>query len=138
MSVKKTEPADELMAAIARATEDLSFHSESDAPIEPYRWAGDAVPTAAALLKAEGKRADEAVEQLSLHALFDPVTEEQSYWTDEDRAEAQRYKELVALLEGSLGDLRVYQVGKVDIDVYVLGQHPSGQWMGIKTHVVET
>ena len=128
----------ELWDAITRATEGLLFHSESDAPIEPYRWEGGGAPTKDALLKGEGRRADEAVEEVSLHDVFDPVTEEQSFWSDDDRAEARRYKELVALLEQGLSQIRVFRVGKVDVDVFVVGKHQEGGWMGVKTHVAET
>jgi hypothetical protein len=136
MSVEKK--MSDLWDAITRATEGLLFHSESDAPIEPYRWTEHAVPSKAALLKAEGRRPDEVVEELTLHELFDPVTQEQSFWNEEDRAEAARYKALVELLEEGLSEVRVYRVGKVDIDVYVVGKHPSGGCAGVKTHVVET
>ena len=138
MSVKKTMTASELWDAITRATEGLLFHSESDAPLQPYRWAGDTAPSRKGLLKAEGRGADEVVEKETLHELFDPVTEEQSFWSDDDRAEAGRYKAVVRLLEEALREIRVYRVGKVDVDVYVVGKHGSGEWVGVKTHVVET
>ncbi len=70
--------------------------------------------------------------------LFEPVIQEQEGWTDEDRAEAERYRALVAQLEGGLCHLRVYRVGKIGIDVFILGQRPSGDWVGLKTRVVET
>jgi hypothetical protein len=41
-------------------------------------------------------------------------------------------------LKAELTDLRVYRVGSTDIDVYILGKHPSGAWLGLKTKVVET
>ena len=31
-----------------------------------------------------------------------------------------------------------FLVGEVDVDVYVLGRHASGEWLGLRTHAVET
>lgn len=137
---KKAMSRGELDDELAKATEGLSFHSESDAPIAPYHWSGEAgeAPSAEAVIRAAGKKAGTPVEEESIHDLFDPVTEEQSFWSDDDRAEAARYKALVALLEEALTEIRVYRVGEVDIDVYVIGKLASGEWMGVSTHVVET
>src|SRR5262245_51266238 len=138
MTAKQTMSKSELVHALAQATDGLLLHSESDAPIVPYRWPASVEPSPEALLKAEGRTADEPVEVETVHELFDPRTEEQSFWNDDDRAEAARYKALVALLEEALTDLRVLRIGKASITVFVLGRHASGDWMGVSTRLVET
>ena len=70
--------------------------------------------------------------------LFDPFAQAGDDASDEDKAEAARYRAIVDLLSKELTDLRVFRVGRVDIDVYILGKDPSGNWLGLKTHVVET
>ena len=136
----KPTTATEFLSALSTAASGLLFPSESDYPLTPYRWVGTAgaEPSPEALIQAEGRKADTLVETLTVGELFDPIMQEQPGWADEDRAEAERYRALVALLEDGLKELRVYRVGKVDIDVYVLGQHASGEWLGYKTRVVET
>jgi hypothetical protein len=42
------------------------------------------------------------------------------------------------VLEKNLDDIRVYRLGKVDIEVVVLGRDASGTWLGVRTNVVET
>ena len=37
-----------------------------------------------------------------------------------------------------LSGLRVFRIGEVNIDVYVVGRTADGQWAGLKTHSVET
>jgi hypothetical protein len=130
----------EFLFALGEASSDLLFPSESDYPLTPYRWVGaeDTEPSPKALVQSEGLKADTPVETLTVRELFDPFTQEREGSTEDERAEAEQYRALVALLEDGLRHLRVYRVGKVDIDVYVLGQHPSGNWLGLKTHVVET
>jgi hypothetical protein len=130
--------ADELMNRIGEAASGLLFPSESDFPLTPFRWSGGAagaVLSEEGLLRSEGREPGTPIEVASAEELFAPVTEAQE---EGDASEASRYRALLALLKGELDDLRTYRMGKVDIDVYVLGRHASGEWLGLKTHVVET
>lgn len=130
----------ELLAALGAAASGLLFPSESDYPLTPYRWVGTdgAEPSPAALIQAEGRKADTPIETLTVRALFEPLFVLQADATEEEKANVARYRALVDLLEAELSDLRVYRVGAVEIDVYVLGRHPSGEWLGLKTRVIET
>jgi hypothetical protein len=136
----KSKPATELLETLGEATSGLLFPSESDAALTPYTFAGPAgtEPTPEALLEAERLPSDTLVEQITLADLLDPFAEAADDASDEDKAEAERYRALSDLLAKKLTDLRVYRVGRVDIDVYILGKAPSGAWLGLKTHVVET
>lgn len=133
-------PAPLLLETLKLATTDLLFPSESDAPLEPYCFPGPkgVEPTPAALLQAEHLPSDTPVETITVADLFDPFQSADENASEEDRAEAERYRELVAVLSRELTDLRVYRVGRVDIDVYILGKDATGAWLGLKTHVVET
>ncbi len=53
-------------------------------------------------------------------------------------AECKRYQRLVKLLQTHLTDLKVYRLGEVEIDVYVLGKTESGAIAGLATISVET
>lgn len=130
----------ELLATLGAAASGLLFPSESDYPLTPYRWVGTdgAEPSPAALIQAEGRKADTPVETLTVRGLFEPLFALQADATEEEKADVARYRALVDLLEAELSDLRVYRVGAVEIDVYVLGRHPSGEWLGLKTRVIET
>ena len=129
-----------LLRALRKATSGLLLPSESDAPLTPFRFDGPpgAEPTPSALLAAEGRPDDTAVETISLSDLLDPFAQAAADTSPEDLAEAARFRALIRLLSSTLSDLRVYRVGKVDIDVYVLGKDASGAWLGLKSHVVET
>jgi hypothetical protein len=134
-------PAPTLFETLGKATEGLLFLSESDAPLTPYRFPGPpgAEPTPEALLNVEHLPSDTPVETITVADLFGPFEHAEEGASPEDEADAARYRDLVALLTRELTSLRVYRVGKVDIDVYVLGQEAaSGAWLGLKTHVVET
>jgi hypothetical protein len=136
----KSPPERQLLDTLGKASFGLLFPSESDAPITPYCFPGPAgvEPTAESLLEAEHLPSDTPVETITLDELFDPFVVAGANASAEDLAEAERYRALVELLSHELTDLRVYRVGKTDIDVYILGQDPCGAWLGLKTHVVET
>ncbi|MRG93104.1 nuclease A inhibitor family protein [Polyangium spumosum] len=124
---QKLEP---LMQSIEEAAAGLLFPSESDFPIEAYRF-GPEEPSPEVLVHARGLPLDTPVEQTTVASFFEGVVE-----GDDDTA--GRFRALVDLLERELSDLRVYRVGKVDIEAFVLGRHPSGVWLGVTTKLVET
>ncbi len=50
----------------------------------------------------------------------------------------RRFLALQKVLETNLHDIKVYKVGTINIDVYVVGQAADGTYEGIHTKVVET
>jgi len=125
------------LSAIEEATRGLLFPSESDRPLVAYRF-GPEEPTPEAVLQARGLPAETPVEQESVASFFEGVTQTQEGAAAEEQATAERFRALVALLERELTELRVLRVGKIDIEALVLGKHPSGEWLGVSTHLVET
>jgi hypothetical protein len=119
-------------------TEGLSYQSESDYPVEPYaRDAGKGAPTAAEFAKGrEGE--DAAVRELNFDSFFGNYTDEQDWWGEEERAVAKKFQALVAFLKENLKDIKVYRVGDVEADVYIVGKTESGDFAGVKTKIVET
>ena len=49
-----------------------------------------------------------------------------------------RYEELVLLLERRLRDVKVYRVGRIEIECYIVGLDDRGNLSGLKTIAVET
>jgi hypothetical protein len=119
-------------------TEGLSYQSESDYPVEPYvRDAGKGAPTAEEF--AKGREGDDAaVRELDFDSFFGNYTDEQDWWGEEERAVAKKFQALVAFLKASLKDIKVYRVGDVEADVYIVGKTESGDFAGVKTKIVET
>ncbi len=136
----KPTPESPILDTLGKATFGLLFSERVRRSAHPYRYPGKGgeEPTAASLLEAEGLPSTTPVETITLDDLFDPFVEADPSASAEDRAEAERYRDLVDLLSSELTDVRVYRVGETDIDVYVLGKDPCGDWVGLKTHVVET
>ena len=119
-------------------TEGLSYQSESDYPVEPYtRDAAEGAPSAEEF--AEGREGeDAAVRELDFDSFFGNYTDEQDWWGDEERAVAGKFQALVKFLKANLKEIKVYRVGDVEADVYVVGKTESGDFAGVKTKIVQT
>ncbi|MFO0763093.1 MAG: nuclease A inhibitor family protein [Byssovorax sp.] len=130
---------DAFLHALGELTEGLLYPSESDAPLTPFRAelpAGEPL-TPERLLLSLGLPAGTPIETTTVDDVLGPFAVAEEGAGDEDRAEAERYRRIMDALSG-LTDLQAYRVGKVDIDVYLLGRDASGAWIGLKTHAVET
>ncbi len=75
---------------------------------------------------------------MSLDAFFRDVTTEEDWHDAEEKEEVLKFRQLVQTLKKTVKDIRVFKVGKVEADVYIVGRTESGDWAGLKTKVVET
>ncbi len=124
--------------ALRKATEGLLFPSETDAPLEVFEWPGEqGKPDKARVLALAKLPAGTPVKTKSVDAFFKEVTQEQSWHDDEEKAEVQKFKQVVQTLKDSLADPKVFQAGKAESDVYIVGRTDAG-WAGVKTKVVQT
>ena len=122
----------ELLAALKNASKGLLYPSETDAPFEPFSWGkadGDLTPEKVARLA--GASAGATVEEQSLADFFKDLTA--------DGAEhAEAFRKLQQAIGERLSGARVFRVGRVNIDVYIVGRTADGEWAGLKTQSVET
>jgi Nuclease A inhibitor-like protein len=132
--------AADVLSVLREAAQGLTFPSETDAPITAFAVEGTRVEGMAvdAVLQAVGNPSATPVRTISLEHFFQPVTQEQAWHNAQERGTAQRFRKLVEALKASLTDLRVFQVGEVEKDVYVVGKTASGELAGVKTRLVET
>jgi hypothetical protein len=128
---ESAEPSSLRLRSLEEAASGLLFPSETDAPLVPIELSGATELSPEELLRVEKRAEGTKVEQTTIDELFAPLLEA----GDDD---AKRFGRVVEILKAELTDLRVYRVGSTDIDVYVLGKHSTGAWMGLKTKVVET
>lgn len=128
-----------LVAKLQAATAGLLWMSEIDAPLQVIHWPSSVLElTPEQLLKLTNQPPTTPVKQVAVDDLFAGATEDQDWFEDEERAIAQRYRELLALLKQSLDNLQGYRVGEVNIDLYIVGQTNTKDWVGLTTKAVET
>jgi hypothetical protein len=119
-----------VLTILGKAAEGLRYPSETDAPFEPFSWGradSDLTPEKAARLA--GASAADPVEEQSADDFFQYL----------DAAEnADQFRKLRQAVTAQLSGLRVFRIGQVNIDVYLVGRTKDGEWAGLTTHSVET
>jgi len=119
-----------VLDALKKASKGLLYVSETESKLHPFVWEDAGELDEKAILTAGEYEYDghTPVKRVTLEDFLRAVPEE-------DRAGFDR---LASVLREQLTDLRVYKLGKVEKDVYVVGKTPAGQWAGVWASVVET
>ncbi len=119
-------PADDLKD-IGNAINGLTYPSESDEAFDLFQW-GSAAGNAQAQVLAHA-RVRQPIAEVHVNDFFAALD-----GTDD----AARFRDLRRALEASLTDLRVFRVGKIRVEIYIVGKTKAGQWAGVHTTSVET
>lgn len=130
--------ADNLAEQIKKAAGGLFYVSETDAKIEAFIGAQAESVTRETLLNQIKSAADVPVEERDFAEFFARLTEIQDWFGDEETATANKFALLKEILERNLRDLKVFKVGKIRLDIYVVGLEAGNVLMGVKTEAVET
>ena len=128
----------EIIDQLKAATHGLLFTSESEYPFEVFLWEAIAPVTPEKVVQQTGHPQDTPVEVVEVENFFRVATTEEEWHTEEEKETVKRYQSLVKKLRIYLSDIKVYRLGHVEIDVYIVGQTPDGKLAGLSTHVVET
>jgi hypothetical protein len=123
---------------LKEAVEGLTFMSEADYPLEVVRWDATEAPTHERLRRQARLTVEAPVEEVSVDHFFRVAAGEQAWKGAAQIATARRFQRLVRLLKENLADLKVYRLGEIKIQVYVVGRGSEGDWLGVATRVVET
>jgi len=124
---RNTKSGDELFREIEEVCEGLVYISEKDAPVTAYR--SD---------ELVGKDESAPIEIVSFDRFFDRLTTEKDWFGDIQKQRAEKFRRLKGLLEVNLDELRVIRLGKIQVDIVVVGCDRDGRLMGIRTAAVET
>jgi hypothetical protein len=130
--------AKSLIAELERAVDGLLVMSETDAPLHPFLWPQPLPFTPEAVLTAAGLPPETSVEEIRLERFFAPRITERAGMDAADKATIARFRALQRLLTERLRDVRVYRIGRIDIQVWIVGQTEEGRIAGLTTLVVET
>jgi len=113
----------DLKKRITAACVGLVFISETDSPVEPFF----------------GRRPAKSKSiEIEFDRFFDRLTARKDWHTKRNVKNTDGFAKLKALLEAELDDLRVYRVGEVQIDIFVIGRDKHGKTAGVKMKAVET
>jgi len=123
---------------VKKAVDNLYYISETDAEILPFSGKKAEVVNAQEMLSQIGKAANSPIEEKKFTEFFARLTELHDWFGDEEKTTAQKFGDLKILLEKNLKDLKVFKIGKIQIDIYVVGLNAESNLTGIQTKAVET
>jgi Nuclease A inhibitor-like protein len=137
-SEKMNSKETDFPSQLTKLTKGLYYISETDAEISPFT--GEKAPAVTVEeIKNQINGADSSqIEEKDSTEFFTRLTKIQDWFGEEEKATAQQFSELKNLLEKNLKDLKVFKVGTIQIDIYVVGLDAESNLMGIKTKAVET
>lgn len=128
----------EIIQQLRQASEGLLWLSESDYPFEVVYWQEEKLIIEEKILQNSNNNLDKTIETKTLESFFKFATKEQDWHDRAEKEEVDRYQNLVKIIQEKLTDIKVYRVGKVEVDVYILGTTESGAICGLSTKVIET
>jgi len=121
---------DAVLTALKKAAKGLLVPSESDAPFTPFRWpqargeiSGDKV--AALARRRRIPRSKRYRWMISSRSWRTPTTRSASGSCARSSSSSSR-------------TVKVFRIGEVKVDVYLVGKSAGGDWAGLKTTSVET
>ncbi len=128
--------ATEISDRLSLLSKGLLFPSESEYPLEPFIWEKTTLSIKEILIRS-GKNCDTPIATLTLEDFFAPVVTEENWFDTQDREIAHRFRDLKRAIASNLENVQVFRVGKVEIEVYIVGTINS-DLVGLKTTVIET
>lgn len=135
---KNDLPESGLAEKIKQSAQGLSYISETDAEISAFRGKQSETVSKEVLLQQTGRAGDAPVEEKNFADFFARLTEMQDWFEAEEKATAEKFAQLKQVLEQNLRDLKVFKIGTVQLDVYVVGLDAENFLTGIQTKAVET
>lgn len=137
-NINENKVKNDLAKRIKKATKDLYYISETDSEISPFTGGRAASVSKEVLLSQTGNTVNSEIEERNFEEFFTRLTKIQDWFGDEEKETAQKFSDLKELLQKELKDLKVFKVGKIELDVYVVGLDAEGVLTGIKMKAVET
>ncbi|CAN5662563.1 nuclease A inhibitor family protein [soil metagenome] len=121
---------------IVETVKDVYYISETDSELFPFVGERAEDVSAEIILKQLGR--NDPVEERNFEDLFKRLTEIQEWFGDEETRTANRFSELKEILMKNLRSLKVFKIGRIEIDIYIVGLDADNILKGVWTKAVET
>ena len=130
---------DETLSLLQEAIQHLLYMSESDAPFEVVHWENGRGPLdRKQVLALTGYEENTPIKEITLHDFFKDLIQKKSWYGEIERETMRQYQRLFAVIQQRLTDVKVFFLGKVRVEIYIVGRSADGDWVGVKTTAIET
>ena len=125
-----------LIQELETATKDLLWFSESEYPFKVFYWRNVdfSIDT---LLQRYNYPPKTKVVVKDWQSFFADAIKQEDWYNKTEIAQTKRYQDLVNLITQNLKNIRVYLLGQVEIDVYILGETTEAI-AGLATKIIAT
>ena len=130
----------EIFERLHEAAKGLLWMSESDYPFEALIWEfGEKILLDnEVVLKITKHSVDTPIKVIEFDSFFQGAITPKNWHNPEEAETVKRYQELVRIMKQYLSDLKVYKIGEIEIDVYIIGNTYTGDYAGLATVSIET
>ena len=119
-----------------QASQGLLMPSESEYPFEVFVWK-DVELTPQKILELTNYPPATFIEQVELDYFFRNVAIEKDWHDEIQRENVTKFQNLVQVVKANLAEIRVYRIGTIEVNVYIVGKTKDGV-AGLATKVIET
>ena len=130
---KKNVPP--IFGELSKLCDSLLYISEIDAAVTPFFSPGEFPET---FLMDQRTSSEAKIETGSIDDFFAKATSEKDWHNAKDKERVEKYRRLKTFMKANLRDLSLYRIGRIRIDIYVIGIDAEGNTAGIQTKAVET
>jgi Nuclease A inhibitor-like protein len=80
----------------------------------------------------------EFIEERKFDEFFAKLTTEKDWFGEIEKKKSRRYVKLKQILEENIKEIKVFRVGKISIEIYIIGLDKENNIFGVRTNAVET
>jgi hypothetical protein len=123
---------------LGKMCEGLMYISETDAEFTVFVGSKNNHLTKETILSETNSSPNVAIEEQMFDEFFLRLTTVKDWFGAIEKKYAERFSELQKTLKSNLKDLKVFRLGKIKIDIYIVGIDSENNLIGLKTNAVET
>lgn len=116
----------------------LVYMSETDADFTVFVGNEAESITKEEILKQTKSSPNTLIEEKSFNEFFLKLTTIKDWFGDEQKQMAEKFSILEKLLRENLISKKVFRIGEIQIDIYIVGLDAENKLVGVKTKAVET
>ncbi len=138
MIEKKKKEGPDFKTKIEKACRGLIFISETDASVIPVFGGTPVDSSTSAWLAAAGAGKRTPIAETDPDRFFDRLKTHKEWFDARQKVNANGFAKLERILKAELNGLKIFRLGKIKIEIYMIGIDSRGMITGVKTRAVET
>src|SRR3989304_7390241 len=111
---------------LTQASQGLLMPSESEYPFEVFTWKDMVELTPEKILELTHYPPPTSIEEVELDYFFRNVAGEKDWHDELQKENVAKFQNLVQVIKDNLAEIRVYRIGTIEVNVYIVGKTNDG------------